>query len=119
VKIFKIDKGEKKMTNKFKWTSTTIPEIKSAAEELVKSAIKDGWTWDILCDGDYLCKDTYDFDEVMGCIHAVDGPVEAHINHPHEKSDWCNFIMCNGEPDCEVADCYVGGYIDRWLEKQN
>ena len=29
------------MTNKFKWTSTTIPEIKSAAEELVKSAIKD------------------------------------------------------------------------------
>ena len=59
------------------------------------------------------------FDEVMSCVHAVDGPVEAHINHPNEKSDWCNFIMCNGEPDCEVADCYVGGFIDRWLENQD
>ena len=107
------------MTTKYKWTSTTIPEIKSAAEELVKSAIKDNWSWDILCDGEYLCKDSKNFDEVMSCVHAVDGPVEAHINHPNEKSDWCNFIMCNGEPVCEVADCYVCGYIDRWLENQD
>ena len=76
---------EKKMTTKFKWTSTTIPEIKSASEQLVKDAIKDGWSWDILCDGDYLCKDSKNFDEVMENIHAIDGPVEAHINKEGHK----------------------------------
>ena len=105
------------MTTKYKWTSTTIPEIKSAAEGLVKDAIKDGWSWDILCDGDYLCKNSKDFNEVMENIHAVDDVVEAHISKEGQKSDWCNFIMCNGEPDCEVLDCYVDGYIDKWCER--
>jgi hypothetical protein len=105
------------MTTKYKWTSTTIPEVKSAAEGLVKDAIKDGWSWDILCDGDYLCKDSKNFDEVMENIHAIDGPVEAHINKEGQKSDWCNFVMFNGEPDCEVSDCIVDGYIDKWCDR--
>jgi len=99
-----------------KWTSTSII-INSATEEMVKSALKDGWNFEVLSEGDILCKESTDFNEIMEEIHSVDGVLEIHIHKAGEKSDWCNVILHNGEPDCEVSDCYVGGYIDKWCDR--
>ena len=99
-----------------KWKSTSI-NIKSATEEMVKSALKDGWNFEVLSEGDILCKESTDFNEIMEEIHSVDGVLEIHIHKEGEKSDWCNVILHNGEPDCEVSDCYVGGYIDKWCDR--
>ena len=98
------------------WTSTTEPEIKSASEGLVKQSLKDGWSWELLCEGDHLCKSSTDFNEIMDHIHSVDGVVEVHIHKKGEKSDWCNIILFNGDPDCEISDCYTDGYIDKWTD---
>jgi hypothetical protein len=99
-----------------KWKSTSI-KINSATEEMVKSALKDGWRFDLLCEGQYLCRWNRDFDNIMEHIHSIDGIVEVHIDKEGEKTDWCNIILHNGDPDCEIADCTVGGYIDKWCDR--
>jgi hypothetical protein len=105
--------GEKHMS---KWTSTSVV-IKSATEEMVKSALKDGWNFALLCEGEYLCRFNTDFDNIMEHIHSVDGIVEVHIHKEGEKPDWCNIILHNGDPDCEISDCYSKGYIDKWSDR--
>ena len=99
-----------------KWTSTSVV-INSATEEMVKSALKDGWNFEVLTEGEHLCENSTDFDEIMENIHAVDGVLEIHIHKEGEKSDWCNVILHNGDPDCEISDCTADGYIDKWTER--
>ena len=99
-----------------KWTSTSII-INSATEEMVKSALKDGWNFEVLTEGEHLSENSTDFNDIMENIHAVDGVLEIHIHKAGEESDWCNIILHNGDPDCEISDCTVDGYIDKWCEK--
>jgi hypothetical protein len=97
--------------------------MRSTSRELVKSALKDGWKFELLAEGYHLkdkknkiCKECTNFDEIMEHIHSVDAIVELHMQKKGEKDDWANIIMCN-EPDEEISDCYVGGYIDKWCER--
>ena len=96
------------------WNTTTKY---SASEEMVKSALADGWVFEILCEGEPLCNGSNDFNEIMEHIHSVDEIVEVHIQKEGEKDDWCNIIIGYNEPDFEISDCYVGGYIDKWCER--
>jgi len=88
----------------------------SASKELVKSALKDGWVFELLAEGEHLCNGSDNLEEIMEHIHSVDAIVELHMQKEGEKDDWANIIMCN-EPDEEISDCYVGGYIDKWCER--
>jgi len=67
-----------------KWTSTSVV-INSATEEMVKSALKDGWNFEVLTEGEHLCENSTDFDEIMENIHAVDGILEIHIHKAGEN----------------------------------
>jgi len=90
--------------------------MRSTSRELVKSALKDGWKFELLAEGEHLCNDSDNLEEIMEHIHSVDAIVELHMQKKGEKDDWANIIMCNA-PDEEISDCYVGGYIDKWCER--
>ena len=98
--------------------------MKSASQELVKSALSDGWKFEILAEGYVLCKEGYglckdstDYATIMEHIESVDGVVEVHIQKEGEKDDWCNILVGEVDPDEEIVDCYVNGYIDKWCAK--
>mgnify|MGYP003630552462 FL=1 len=91
--------------------------MKSQAEGLVKDALQDGWKFELLCEGEHLCKDNIDFNDIMEHIRSVDAVIELHMQKEGEKDDWGNLIMFN-EPDEELVDFYVGGYIDKWVVKE-
>jgi len=86
--------------------------MRSASRQLVKKAIKDGWTFEIMYYGDTELKSNK-FKEVITLINDLDDIIEVHITKDGEKDDWCNIIIGNGL-DEEISDCYVDGYIDRW-----
>ena len=44
------------------WSTTTKY---SASEEMVKSALKDKWVFEISCEGDFILLGSNDFDEIM------------------------------------------------------
>ena len=96
------------------WSTTTKY---SASEEMVKSALKDKWVFEISCEGDFILLGSNDFDEIMEHIHSVDEIVEVHIQKEGEKDDWCNIIIGYNEPDEEISDCYADGYIDKWCQR--
>jgi len=88
--------------------------MKSASQELVKSALSDGWKFEILAEGEHLCKDSTDYATIMEHIESVDCVVEVHMQKKGEKDDWCNILIGEVDPEEEVVDCYVNGYIDKW-----
>jgi hypothetical protein len=88
--------------------------MKSASQELVKSALSDGWKFEILAEGYDLCKDSTDYATIIEHIESVDCVVEVHIQKEGEKDDWCNILVGDVDPDEEIVDCYVNGYIDKW-----
>lgn len=87
--------------------------MRSASRQLVKKAIKDGWTFEIMYYGDTELKSNK-FKEVITLINDIDDDIEIHLTKDGEKDDWCNIIIGGVAPDEEISDCYVGGYIDRW-----
>ena len=91
--------------------------MKSASQELVKSALSDGWKFEILAEGYDLCKDSTDYATIIEHIESVDCVVEVHIQKEGEKDDWCNIIIGYNEPDEEISDCYADGYIDKWCQR--
>ena len=95
------------------WSTTTKY---SASEEMVKSALKDKWVFEISCEGDFILLGSNDFDEIMEHLHSVE-VADVHLQKEGEKDDWCCIILHNGEPDCEISDCIVGGYVDQWCER--
>jgi len=89
----------------------------SEAEELVKSGLRNGWKFELLCEGYHLCKDNKNFKDIMEHIRSVDAVVELHMQKEGEKDDWANLVMFN-EADEEIVDCYVGGFIDAFINRE-
>ena len=90
--------------------------MKSASKELVKSALKDGWKVELIDEERHsMCIGSSNFKEIMEHIHSVDVS-ELHLQKVGEKDDWAYIVMCN-EPEEEISDCTVGGYIDKWCER--
>ena len=89
----------------------------SEAEELVKSGLRQGWKFELLCEGEHLCKDNKNFKDIMEHIRSVDAVVELHMQKEGEKDDWANIVMFN-EADEEIVDCYVGGFIDAFINRE-
>ena len=85
--------------------------MRSASYQLIKKAIKDGFTIEVI-------------DEENGSQYKGTDPNK--INSLVDDSDVVEFVMFNGEesdrasinmfnfPNEEVTDYTVGGYIDRW-----
>jgi len=40
-----------------------------------------------------------------------------HMQKEGEKDDWANLVMFN-EADEEIVDCYVGGFIDDFINRE-
>ena len=85
--------------------------IRSAARQLVKKALQDGWTIEVLDEENGLQYKGTDPNEINSLVNDLDAM--EFVMTKGKESDWVSIIMLNN-PDEEVSDYTVGGYIDRW-----
>ena len=85
--------------------------MRSASRQLVKKAIKDGWTIEVIDEENGSQYIGTDSNKINSLINDLD--VMEFVMTNDKESDWASIIMLNN-PNEEVSDYTVGGYIDRW-----
>ena len=85
--------------------------MRSASYQLIKKALQDGWTIEIIDEencSQYKGSDSNEINSLVDDLDAME-----FIMTKDKESDWASIIMFNF-PEEEISDCTVGGYIDRW-----